>query len=745
MRLLNVNTLQLEWFPGDQKPAYAILSHTWGTEEIMLQDVPLGQFSATRFIDAARVDPDVVKAAAASLRTGSPYIGNSMRTSRWFTRGWTLQELLAPTELIFFASDWSMIGTRHEYAWIVSHVTGVEPKYLEIPDTVSLQARQVLISSATIAQRMHWASRRTTTRGEDMSYCLLGLFGINIPLLYGEGSERAFFRLQEAIVRDPTVFDVTLLAWDIAKPKEMSWEAEKLSYWTPAVRFLIRTSHPWYHLQPPKEDGDIRGLFARSVHSFSGSQDLVLVQSDVERSLTDRGLSITLPASSDSHPYLILPCRMRHDPWRLLAIPIVRQGLNMYARTSQEATFVEHDVWSRWAHRQVHLMARVKDLPFRPFETLLKVTKSEPAQLSLSIPSHHFDFVGIRTSTGWSRQHHPADTFLIPYRPRKTSLWFIPHNAFFTHQSFGWTGNGTFECVTAVLLQTWLKKTRFAVFLEAYETHWLLKPFLGPIGMSVCFRPDLTTFEEVDRVLQDGSRSDMSSWNTITLDDLLILTSSSSRFVTSLPTLRVGIEVSRSGGWMAWARSIYRVVELFAEFIINPSVPTWFYILLQWKGPTKADWDAMLPIMHDPYAPAAISMLFWFIALHQDMPLVAQLFPSSSNLIRQNRFWLAIIVDIISFKVTSSNSVHDAISAATAARLYLYYYKQPNSEITGYHAKLMGGFVFIFGWTAIITIQLKHSPRLLNFNEPILHFLSMVLLMVTHTASLCFYYFNFSR
>ncbi|KAH6965008.1 heterokaryon incompatibility protein-domain-containing protein [Fusarium venenatum] len=350
MRLLNVDTLELEWFPGNHKPPYAILSHTWGSEEIMLQDVAslrTGQgagFTKTRAAcaEASRRGFDYVwvdtccidKSSSAELSeainsmfkwyenseicfaylddvyTSFGDIRKSMSQSRWFTRGWTLQELLAPNELIFFSSDWSVIGTRHEYAGIVSDITGIEQKYLESQDTISVQARQVLISSATVAQKMDWASKRTTTRGEDMSYCLLGLFGINIPLLYGEGPERAFFRLQEAIVRDPTVFDVTLLAWDIATPKTMS---------------------------PSWRDSDIQGLFARSINSFSGSQELALVKVDVDRSLTDRGLSIKLPVSSDSQPYLILPCHMKNDPWRLLALPIVRQGPMCDGRAATES------------------------------------------------------------------------------------------------------------------------------------------------------------------------------------------------------------------------------------------------------------------------------------------------------------------------------------------------------------------------------------------------------------------------
>jgi hypothetical protein len=162
---------------------------------------------------------------------------------------------------------------------------------------------------------------------------------------------------------------------------------------------------------------------------------------------------------------------MRNDPWRLLALPIVRRRPSMYARTSQETSFIEYDVWSWWAHRQVNLITRLKDLPFRPFETLLAATNSEPAQLSLSIPSQRLDFVGILTSTGWSRQHYPANTFLIPYHPRKKNSWVIPYHVFFTRQSLARTIDGTFECVTAALLQIRGTETRFSVFLEAYETH----------------------------------------------------------------------------------------------------------------------------------------------------------------------------------------------------------------------------------------------------------------------------------
>ncbi|KAF2654848.1 HET-domain-containing protein, partial [Lophiostoma macrostomum CBS 122681] len=99
----------------------------------------------------------------------------------WFTRGWTLQELLAPTSITFFNKDWENIGDR---------------------DTL-----QEFITE------MSWASLRETTREEDSAYCLLGLFGVNMPLIYGEGGTRAFIRLQEELIKSSA--DHTIFAWYI--------------------------------------------------------------------------------------------------------------------------------------------------------------------------------------------------------------------------------------------------------------------------------------------------------------------------------------------------------------------------------------------------------------------------------------------------------------------------------------------------------------------------------------------------
>ncbi|KAK4167868.1 hypothetical protein QBC43DRAFT_310393 [Cladorrhinum sp. PSN259] len=130
------------------------------------------------------------------------------RNSRWFTRGWTLQELLAPPsseKVIFFDSRWREIGTRASKGSVISEITGIDRDFLDEPGFA------ILMDEISISERMSWASRRRTTRPEDMAYCLLGIFYVSMPLLYGEGAERAFIRLQLEIMKKSA--DQTILAW----------------------------------------------------------------------------------------------------------------------------------------------------------------------------------------------------------------------------------------------------------------------------------------------------------------------------------------------------------------------------------------------------------------------------------------------------------------------------------------------------------------------------------------------------
>lgn len=124
---------------------------------------------------------------------------DQFKNSRWFTRGWTLQELLAPLDLRFYSHDWSLLGDREKLADLVTEVTGIERRFVLYGPT-----------GASAAKKMSWAALRKTTRTEDIAYCLMGLFGINMPLLYGE-AEKAFIRLQQEVAR--ATGDHSIFAW----------------------------------------------------------------------------------------------------------------------------------------------------------------------------------------------------------------------------------------------------------------------------------------------------------------------------------------------------------------------------------------------------------------------------------------------------------------------------------------------------------------------------------------------------
>ena len=243
MWLLNTTTLKLEDFMGSIPP-YAILSHTWGDEEVSFQAITTGVTEyhtkgyekIKRSCALARSDGheyiwidtcciDKKSSAELSEAINSMYAWYSKAVicyvfmcdvaygvyalnkeqdfvkSRWFTRGWTLQELLAPRKIKFYDRNWDYIGDRRDMLNLVSQATGIEPLYIS-------HGRP--IREASVAARMAWASKRETTRQEDKAYCLMGIFNVNMPLLYGEG-DKAFLRLQHEIVEDS--HDESLFAW----------------------------------------------------------------------------------------------------------------------------------------------------------------------------------------------------------------------------------------------------------------------------------------------------------------------------------------------------------------------------------------------------------------------------------------------------------------------------------------------------------------------------------------------------
>jgi hypothetical protein len=111
--------------------------------------------------------------------------------------------------LIFYSQGWQRIARKADLQNEVSAITGVDIEVLRGEDPRSM----------SIAKRMFWAPKRKTTRREDIVYCLMGLFDVNMPLLYGEG-EKGFIRLQEEIMKNSD--DHTLFAW-----KELKVPAER--------------------------------------------------------------------------------------------------------------------------------------------------------------------------------------------------------------------------------------------------------------------------------------------------------------------------------------------------------------------------------------------------------------------------------------------------------------------------------------------------------------------------------------
>jgi hypothetical protein len=252
MRLINVNTFQIGEFVGTGFiPPYAILSHTWETEEVTFQDwQDMSRASTKRgyakiclachqaikdgleylWVDTNCIDKtssaelsEAINSMFAWYRNAAccyVYLADTPQTaarlnskgqvdkddpfcqSKWFTRGWTLQELLAPFDLVFFSSDWVRIGTKIDLKTTLSQITGVEARFL---------TGELDLSLASVAKRMSWISKRATTRLEDIAYCMLGIFDINMPLLYGEGL-RAFGRLQEEILKSND--DQSLFCWE---------------------------------------------------------------------------------------------------------------------------------------------------------------------------------------------------------------------------------------------------------------------------------------------------------------------------------------------------------------------------------------------------------------------------------------------------------------------------------------------------------------------------------------------------
>ncbi|KAK3688642.1 heterokaryon incompatibility protein-domain-containing protein, partial [Podospora appendiculata] len=251
MWLINTSTLQLELFTPPTLPRYAILSHTWGDDEVGFSEFRNQRWVETtttrglakirmtcrlardRGIPYAWVDTCCIdKSSSAELSEAinsmfgwyrrsavcfafvedwgprvqwAEFGETDLKPLKWFTRGWTLQELIAPTAMEFYDASWGLRGVKKDPLVVghLSRITGIGARVLGDGSESELR-------SVSVGQRMSWAAYRETSRVEDIAYCLLGIFQVNMPMLYGEGS-RAFTRLQEEIIKSST--DLSIFAW----------------------------------------------------------------------------------------------------------------------------------------------------------------------------------------------------------------------------------------------------------------------------------------------------------------------------------------------------------------------------------------------------------------------------------------------------------------------------------------------------------------------------------------------------
>ncbi|KAJ1322901.1 HET domain-containing protein [Microdochium nivale] len=404
MYLINAETRRLEYHIGSSIPPYSILSHRWRDEEVDHQtfqtpdkgahlqgfakiaaacEQSIKQSIKYTWVDTCCIDKTSSAELTESINSMFEWyekaevcfaflddvgpdpleLSNaSIESSEWMKRGWTLQELLAPKRVEFYALDWTEIGTRDALASTLSRATAISQTYLR--DTPLEDSRQTLLLRASMGERMSWAARRQTTRKEDEAYCLLGLFGVNIPLIYGEGG-KAFIRLQEEILRHS--FDPTLLAWgtlgaggDPLVPLEAPDPTRLVS----ALKFIFGRQHPWSRSWHKDDRGFVApsvGMLAPNARHFLHCGSLVASQScsGLNWALTPQGLQINLPVSRwlefKHQPYLVIPCFLRKRPVLLLAVPIIATGNGSFRRGTGEAILVSAHKWYQWSRMDLVL------------------------------------------------------------------------------------------------------------------------------------------------------------------------------------------------------------------------------------------------------------------------------------------------------------------------------------------------------------------------------------------------------
>lgn len=372
MHLLNTSTLKLTYYVN-RVPAYAILSHTWGDEEVTFDDIEkphavsmIGYQKILKSCAQARHDGfewiwvdtcciDKKSSAELSEAINSMYTwywyaevcyaylsdvpAEPLVKSRWFKRGWTLQELLAPAIVEFYSWEWKRIGTKSSLADDIRRATGIQKRFF-------LDRRN--IKAASVGTKFSWAAQRTTTRLEDTAYSLLGIVDVNMPMLYGEGS-RAFYRLQLEILKKTS--DHTIFIWE---PTLHDLEDDR----------RVKVPHRIF-----LSDKRPRGILAHSpmffdIHRVRGIRQSTHLSSARGRphEMTNMGLRISLPCH-------------RYDNGQLLAFFSCKSADNSYVAAFLKP--LDNDKYTRLPLFPLQYIEREKMLDTQLLDIYLETTNDK--------------------------------------------------------------------------------------------------------------------------------------------------------------------------------------------------------------------------------------------------------------------------------------------------------------------------------------------------------------------------------
>lgn len=375
MELLNTSTYELRTLPTDRPWPYAILSHTWGRQEDEVTYQDLSDLSIARsklgwakiahtcrqarnlgieyaWIDTCCIDKSSSSSLSEAINSMFSWYAQSevcfviledLKPSastpehcRWFTRGWTLQELIAPTQVRFYDRSWTFRGTRKDLSHILSLLTGIEPRVLRYDSTRDIRS---ILSSIPVARRMSWAAKRETSRPEDIAYCLLGIFGVNMPMIYGEG-ENAFVRLQMQIANE--VNDLSLFAW-------------RANFGNPEDSLITPHTRPQLY----------RGVLALHPSEFLRSDELFTKNDprfNPEFSITNKGLRIRTRLHIEDDTGALawnLQCTSDRNPTDDVGIMLNHYGGNTWARLEPDKLVRIDQRWSLTGEETLYLTKHI--------------------------------------------------------------------------------------------------------------------------------------------------------------------------------------------------------------------------------------------------------------------------------------------------------------------------------------------------------------------------------------------------